>query len=86
MQLRLGALPRWQSGYCTGLLSRDFGRVGSNPALGVSEYGVNGNIGDFQSLVVGSNPATRIGCGIFHDIPVQVPARLLPEWLTGEQS
>lgn len=34
--------------------------VGSSPALGVSEYGVNGNIEDFQSFVVGSNPATRI--------------------------
>lgn len=29
----------------------------------VSEYGVNGNIEDFQSFVVGSNPATRISQG-----------------------
>ena len=34
--------------------------VGSNPTPGVSEYGVNDNMGGFQPLVVGLNPAIRI--------------------------
>ncbi len=50
----------WCDGHCSILLTRVLYSIHS---CGISGHDVNGNIGDFQSLVVGSNPAARIPQG-----------------------